>query len=82
MLSHGIQGKLKDYKKVADKEKSRAKDGFKFLKEYECFYLYGKLDKDNNVLYRETFSKFDIDGVPKREKSGRTYCGKTHRGEF
>lgn len=55
------------YDVVANNEKNRAK-GFVKLKEYENFYLYGKYDEQGNLLYKECFSKFDIDGVQNRPK--------------
>lgn len=53
--------KFKAYEKITRSEKKRA-EGFELIKEYEDFYLYGKY-KDGELLYRECFSKFDIDGV-------------------
>lgn len=79
MLSQGKQGRLKSYNVVADFEKRRSKEGYIRLEEYEYFYLYGRVDKDNNILYKETFSKFDIDGV-KNELAKRQYNGKMHKG--
>lgn len=46
---------------VQELERDRVKD-FKFIKEYKHYYLYGKY-KDGKLLYKECFSKFDIDGV-------------------
>ena len=51
------------YDKCSEYEKAKLKIGYKRIKEYENFYLYGKYDKDDNFLYNECFSKFDIDGV-------------------
>ena len=57
----GCNGKIKAWDRLAKQEKMRAK-GFRLLEEYECFYLYGKYENDQ-LLYKECFSKFDIDGV-------------------
>lgn len=63
MLNLGSSGRYKQYDVVSNMEKRRAERDFVRLKEYKHFYLYGKVDKDNNVLYKECFSKIDIDGV-------------------
>ena len=62
MLNLGSSGRYKQYDVVSNMEKRRAEKDFVRLKEYEHFYLYGKVDKDNNVLYKECFNKIDIDG--------------------
>ena len=56
----------KKWSRIAEDEKARFKDYVK-LEEYECFYLCAKI-KDDKVLYRECFSKFDIDGVEKAKR--------------
>ena len=53
------------YQRCSEYEQQKLQQGYKRIKEYKNFYLYGKYDKDGNLLYRECFSKFDIDGVPK-----------------
>lgn len=61
--------KFKAYEKITKSEKKRAQ-GFELIKEYEDYYLYGKY-VDGKLLYRECFSKFDIDGVPERTYSAK-----------
>ncbi len=61
-----------NWKKISKFEKLRAKD-FAILKEYTHYYLCGKI-KDGKVLYKECFSKFDIDGVAPTEKPIKHYC--------
>lgn len=53
--------KKKSYLAIPEQEKLRSK-GFVVLKEYKDYYLCGK-EKDDEILYRECFSKFDVDGV-------------------
>lgn len=56
------------YDKCSEHEKSRFfKENYRIIKKYKYFYLCEKLDENDNVLYRECFSIFDIDGVPKRK---------------
>lgn len=45
----------------------KLKENFKFLKAYKKFYLYGYEDK-GKILYKECFSKQDIDGMQKNPK--------------
>lgn len=73
---------LTGYLSMPGQEKKKVLEkGFARLAEYEYFYLYGKI-KDDKVLYRECFSKFDIDGVKAKAVERGPVCGKTHRGEF
>ena len=51
---------------------------FKFLKEYNKFYLYGYMDK-GKILYKECFSKQDIDGIPKNPKKDSENISKYRR---
>lgn len=60
------------YDQAHDDEKERAK-GFRLIQEYENYYLMGKYTEDNKLLYRECFSKFDIDGVEKHKMYGRYF---------
>ena len=83
MLSQGIQGSFKKYNKVAEGEKLRSENDYVRIQEYEHFYLYAKLDRNHNLLYKETFSKFDIDGIkPTAVEHYHHYDGKMHRGEI
>lgn len=71
--------KTKDYGKVGELEVRRYKD-FDLLKEYEYFYLCGK-HQNGKLLYKECFSKFDVDGVPKTTTRVKTiYNTKMYRG--
>ena len=58
-----------NYEKCSGYEKQKLKAGFKRIKEYKDFYLYGKYDFAGNLLYRECFSKFDVDGVKNVKRS-------------
>lgn len=55
-----------------NQERERAK-GFKFIKEYKDYYLYGKYTPEGTLLYKECFSKFDMDGVKPQEQPRRYY---------
>lgn len=68
---------LTGYKSIPNQEKKRS-EGFERLEEYEYFYLCGRY-RDGRLLYKECFSKFDIDGVT-NPKMKRECVGKTHRG--
>ena len=57
----------KTYVSAPIAERDRVKE-FKFIKEYQYYYLYGKYDINGKLLYRECFNKFDIDGVEKRPR--------------
>lgn len=71
--------KAKQYDKLGELEVKRYKD-FDVIEEYEFFYLCGKFI-NGKLLYKECFSKFDIDGVPKTTTRVRkTYDTKMHRG--
>lgn len=63
------------YERCSNYERSKLDLGYKRLAEYESFYLYGRYDREGNLLYKECFSKYDIDGVPK-------YNYKRHRPIF
>jgi len=54
------------YEDCSAYEKRKFLNGYIILKKYEHFYLCAKVDENDNILYRECFSIFDIDGVPKR----------------
>lgn len=58
--------KALNWQAVSSSEKKRAQ-GFVLIGEYEMFYLYEKRDRNNKPLYRECFSKFDIDGAVKNQ---------------
>lgn len=62
---------LTRYEKCSEYEKSKLANGYVRIAEYKDYYLYEKRDKDGNFLYRECFSKFDVDGVPKRPRVRR-----------
>lgn len=70
-----VKGRYSSYDSCKELEQKRYKD-FRVLEEYECFYLCGKL-QDGEILYRECFSKFDVDGVQNKNKrdfeGGRYY---------
>lgn len=68
MLNLGSSGRYKQYNVVSNLEKKRALEGFARLAEYEHFYLYGKV-LNGQIIYKECFSKFDIDGAPKQSYS-------------
>lgn len=55
----------KDYRTIAEDEKLRSR-GFEKIKEYEFYWLCKKLNEDGSTMYRECFSKFDLEGVPKK----------------
>lgn len=50
------------YSSVSDETRARYK-GFEKIKEYEHFYLCGRYNDNGELLYKECFSKFDVDGV-------------------
>ena len=50
------------YSSVSAETKARYK-GFEKIKEYEHFYLCGRYNDKGELLYKECFSKFDVDGV-------------------
>lgn len=56
------------YENCAAYEREKLKDGYVRIAEYKDYYLYEKRDRDGKFLYRECFSKFDVDGVPKRPR--------------
>jgi hypothetical protein len=60
------------YSSVSDETKARYK-GFEKIKEYEHFYLCGRYTDDGKLLYKECFSKFDVDGVKVMHKSREPY---------
>ena len=51
------------YEKCSEYERQKLQLGYRRIAEYENYYLYAKYNRDNVFLYRECFSKFDIDGV-------------------
>lgn len=67
-----------NYQTTSEYEQKKLESGYKRLEEYECFYVFGKYDNDGNLLYRECFSKFDIDGAPTQPRPKRPY----NRREF
>ena len=69
----------RSYAHISDYEKSKLEKGYKRIKTYEEFYLYGKYDGSGNLLYRECFSKFDIDGPKKAPKPERDPLAKYNR---
>ena len=71
MLNLGGNNKVKTYEAIAHEEKNKA-DGFQLIKEYEHFYLKGKY-QNGEMLYKECFSKFDVDGHKNPEKSHNIY---------
>ena len=48
-------------------EEKKRMEGFEIIKEYNDYYLCGKF-VNGKLLYRETFSKFDIDGIKNNPK--------------
>lgn len=50
-----------NYESASRFERHKYKE-FEILEEYEWFYLCGKFEK-GELLYKECFSKFDVDGV-------------------
>lgn len=64
---------MRMYTTCPEYEKRRFKSGFIVLEEYEDFYLCGRVNKDNKVIYKECFSKFDIDGVPETPRGGTPF---------
>ena len=64
----GLRRNFASYEKCSEYEKQKIQEGYKRIAEYPSFYLYGKYDRYGNLLYRECFSKFDVDGVPARKK--------------
>lgn len=65
MLNYGkgTGGRFRNYSSCSKFERDKVRQGYQRIKEYETYYLYGKYDNDGNLLYKECFSKFDIDGV-------------------
>ncbi len=57
--------KAKDYGKIGELEVRKFRE-FDLLKEYEHFYLCGK-HQNGKLLYKECFSKFDVDGIEPQE---------------
>ena len=57
--------KYKNYKLLAEESRERYK-GFVKLKEYKHYYLCGRFNDKGELLYKECFSKFDVDGVRRR----------------
>lgn len=72
MFNYGIGGRYRNYEACSKFEQDKVRQGYKRLKEYKDYYLYGKYDNDGNLLYKECFSKFDIDGI-KGNPSPATY---------
>lgn len=66
------------YQATSAYEQKKIEKNYRRLEEYEWFYVYGKYDNDGNLLYRECFSKFDIDGAPNQTRPKRAY----NRREF
>ena len=60
----GLRRNFASYERCSEYEQQKLSLGYKRIKEYKNFYLYGRYDREGNLLYRECFSKFDIDGVP------------------
>lgn len=70
MLNLGSNGRYRQYDVVSALEKQRAQRDFARLKEYEHYYLYGRV-LDGKIIYKECFSKIDIDGVQKPQRESR-----------
>ena len=51
------------YDKCSEFERAKLNLGYKRIKGYKDFILYGKYDYDGNLLYKECFSRFDVEGV-------------------
>lgn len=68
------------YDTCSELEKKKAEQGYRRLEEYEDFYLYGKYNKDGVLLYKECFSKFDIDGAMKQVARVLNYGGGKYAG--
>lgn len=62
-----LERRYRQYDVLSELEKQRAHRDFARLKEYEHYYLYGRV-VDGKILYKECFSKFDIDGVVNTRK--------------
>lgn len=69
-LSYGYG--VRSVEAVSKAEKERAKN-FQLIKEYKTYYLYGRYTQDGKLLYRECFSKFDIDGVNPQKRPRKVY---------
>jgi len=67
-----------NYQTTSAYEQKKLESGYRRLEEYECFYVFGKYDSEGKFLYRECFSKFDVDGAPKQPRPKRAY----NRREF
>ena len=57
-----------NYDRCSLYEKGKLEKGYRRLKEYEHYYLYGKYNENGEMLYKECFSKFDVDGVRNTKK--------------
>lgn len=57
------------YDKCSEFEKEKLKKGYRRIREYADYYLYGKYNSNGEFLYRECFSKFDVDGVKAVQKT-------------
>lgn len=63
------------YEKCSEYERSKLAQGYKRIKKYAYFYLYGKYDINGNLLYKECFSIFDVEGpkTQRRQTQGTYY---------
>lgn len=66
------------YSSASAYEQKKLEENYRRLEEYEWFYVYGKYDNNGNLLYRECFSKYDVDGSPTHQRIKRAY----NRREF
>lgn len=62
--------KLRNYGLISEESRRRYK-GFEVLKEYQDYYLCGKFTKDGELLYRECFSKFDVDEKQNKQRRNK-----------
>jgi len=72
MTTEGEMKKRKSYDGVPETERHRMKD-FEVIDKNDKFYICVRKDKHGNVLYKECFSRFDIDGVKNQRKISKIY---------
>lgn len=58
------------YEKCSAFERQKLNQGYKRIKDYDDFILYGRYDSEGRLLYRECFSRFDIEGVKSHKRKG------------
>jgi len=66
------------YAGCVESEHEKAKE-MKLIKEYEHFYLMGKIIGDK-IIFKECFRKSDVDGVEKQKVRRKEYDGLRARG--